>query len=159
MDSNIEVIGVKEENGRPLRPVIGIDPNQIEPIEKEMVGYNNLMRPYYQPRLYIEEADGKTILVIKVSPGERRPYKVPDQITAKQKAYNYYIRYNSSSIVPKDEYERELINLANRMPFDDRGNDDIKLTDISPLLLHDFYVAIQIIGWYLSFINFLLLFK
>jgi hypothetical protein len=39
------------------------------------------MRPYYQPRLYIEEADGKTILVIKVSPGERRPYKVPDQIT------------------------------------------------------------------------------
>lgn len=46
------VIGVKEENGRPLRPVIGIDPNQIEPIEKDMVGYNNLMRPYYQPRLY-----------------------------------------------------------------------------------------------------------
>lgn len=59
----------------------------------------------------------------------RRPYKVPDQITARQKAYNYYIRYNSSSIVPKGEYERELINLANRMPFDDRGNDDIKMTD------------------------------
>ena len=93
--------------------------------------------------LYIEEADGKTILVIKVSPGERRPYKVPDQITAKQKTYNYYIRYNSSSIVPKDEYERELINLANRMPFDDRGNDDIKLTDISPLLLHDYLVKVK----------------
>jgi len=61
--------------------------------------------------------------------------KVPDQITAKQKTYNYYIRYNSSTIVPKNEYERELINLANRMPFDDRGNDDIKLTDISPLPL------------------------
>jgi ATP-dependent DNA helicase RecG len=30
--------------------------------------------------LYVEEADGKTILVIKVSPGERRPYKVPDQV-------------------------------------------------------------------------------
>lgn len=101
------------------------------------------MRPYYQPRLYIEEADGKTILVIKVSPGERRPYKVPDQITAKQKTFNYYIRYNSSSIVPRDEYERELINLANRMPFDDRGNDDIKLTDISPLLLHDYLVKVK----------------
>lgn len=137
------VVGVKEENGHAIRPVIGIEPNQIEPIEKDMVGYNNLMRPYYQPRLYIEEADGKTILVIKVSPGERRPYKVPDQITAKQKTYNYYIRYNSSSIVPKDEYERELINLANRMPFDDRGNDDIKLTDISPLLLHDYLVKVK----------------
>ena len=137
------VVGVQEENGHAIRPVTGIDPNLIEPIEKDMVGYNNLMRPYYQPRLYIEEADGKTILVIKVSPGERRPYKVPDQITAKQKTYNYYIRYNSSSIVPKDEYERELINLANRMPFDDRGNDDIKLTDISPLLLHDYLVKVK----------------
>ena len=137
------VVGVKEVNGRPVRPVIGIDPDQIESIEKEMVGYNNLMRPYYQPRLYIEEADGKTILVIKVSAGERRPYKVPDCITAKQKMYNYYIRYNSSSIVPKDEYERELIDLANRTPFDDRGNDQITLKDISPLLLHDYLVKVK----------------
>ena len=137
------VVGVQEEKGRAIRPVTGINPDQIEPIEKEMVGYNNLIRPYYQPRLYIEEVDGKTILILKVSPGERRPYKVPDQITAKQKTYNYYIRYNSSSIVPKDEYERELINLANRMPFDDRGNDNIKLTDISPLLLHDYLVKIK----------------
>ena len=137
------VVGVKEVNGRPVRPVIGIDPNQIEPIEKDMVGFNNLMQPYYQPRLYIEEADGKTILVIKVSAGERRPYKAPDQITARQKTYNYYIRYNSSSIVPKGEYERELINLANRTPFDDRGNDQITLKDISPLLLHDYLVKVK----------------
>ena len=137
------VVGVKEVNGRPVRPVIGIALDQIESIEKEMVGYNNLMRPYYQPRLYIEEADGKTILVLKVSAGERRPYKVPDCVTAKQKMYNYYIRYNSSSIVPKDEYERELINLANRTPFDDRGNDQITLKDISPLLLHDYLVKVK----------------
>ncbi len=137
------VVGVKEENGRALRPVVGIDANKIEPIEKEMVGYNNLMRPYYQPRLYIEEADGKTILVIKVSAGERRPYKVPDFVTAKQKTYNYYIRYNSSSIVPKAEYERELLDLANRTPFDDRGNDQITLNDISPLLLHDYLVKVK----------------
>ena len=137
------VIGVQEENGRAIRPVAGINPDQIEPIEKEMVGYNNLIHPYFQPRLYIEEVDRRTILIIKVTPGERRPYKVPDQITAKQKTYNYYIRYNSSSIVPKDEYERELLHLANRMPFDDRGNDDIKLMDISPLLLHDYLVKVK----------------
>lgn len=45
-----------------------------------MVGYNNLIRPYYQPRLFIEEVDGKSVLVIKVTAGERRPYKVPDRI-------------------------------------------------------------------------------
>ena len=36
------VVGVKEVNGRPVRPVVGIDPNQIEPIEKDMVGWCRL---------------------------------------------------------------------------------------------------------------------
>lgn len=105
------VIGVKEENGRAVRPVIGIDSQKIEPIEKEMVGLNNLIQPYYQPRLFIEEADGKTVLIIKVTAGERRPYKVPDQITAKQKSYNYYIRYNSSCIVPKTSMKKSCETL------------------------------------------------
>ena len=136
------IVGVKEEHGHAVRPVLGVNPESIEQIEKDMVGYNNLIRPYYQPRLFIEEVDGKTILIIKVTAGERRPYKVPDRITAKQKNFNYYIRYNSSSIVPKDEYERELINLANRTPFDDRGNDQISLRDISTTLLRDFLVEV-----------------
>ena len=136
------IVGVKEEHGRAVRPVLGVEPEKIEQIEKDMVGYNNLIRPYYQPRLFIEEVDGKTVLIIKVAAGERRPYKVPERITSKQKDFNYYIRYNSSSIVPKDEYERELINLANRTPFDDRGSDIITLKDISTALLRDFLVEV-----------------
>ncbi len=137
------VVGVKEENGRAVRPVLGVAPQMIEIIEKEMVGYNNLIQPYYQPRLFLEEADGKNILIIKVTAGERRPYKVPDQITAKQKNWNYYIRYNSSCIVPKNEYEEELRSLANRVPFDDRGNADIKITDISTTVLRDHLVTVK----------------
>ena len=137
------VVGVEEVNGRAVRPVKGINPNQVESIEKDMVGFNNLIMPYYQPRLFIEEADGKTILIIKVTAGERRPYKVPDQITAKQKTWNYYIRYNSSCIVPKNEYEEELRGLANRVPFDDRGNADIKITDISTAVLRDHLVTVK----------------
>lgn len=137
------VVGVKEENGHAMRPVIGIDSQKIELIEKEMVGLNNLIQPYYQPRLFIEEADGKTILIIKVTAGERRPYKVPDCVTAKQKTYNYYIRYNSSCIVPKNEYEEELRSLANRVPFDDQGNANIKIEDISTSILRDHLVAVK----------------
>lgn len=137
------VIGAKENQGRAVRPILGIDPQKIESIEKEMVGFNNLIQPYYQPRLFIEETDGKTLLVIKVTAGDRRPYKVPDQVTAKQKSYNYYIRYNSSCIVPKNEYEEELRSLTNRIPFDDRGNPDIKLSDISATLLRDHLVTVK----------------
>ncbi|MDO4510805.1 MAG: putative DNA binding domain-containing protein, partial [Bacteroidales bacterium] len=139
----IIVVGVDEQNGKAIRPVTGIDTDTIEKIEKDMVGYNNLIQPYYQPRLFIEHIDGKTVLVIRVTAGERRPYKVPSKITAKQKDYNFYIRYNSSSIVPKGEYERELINLANRTPFDDRGNDAIQLKDISSSLLRDYLVEVK----------------
>lgn len=63
------IVGVKEEHGRAVRPVLGVEPEKIEQIEKDMVGYNNLIRPYYQPRLFIEEVDGKIVLIIKVAAG------------------------------------------------------------------------------------------
>ena len=88
------VVGVDEVNGRPVRPVAGIDANEIEPIEKDMVGFNNLIVPYYQPRVFFEQVDGKTVMVIWVTAGERRPYKVPDNVTAKdrEKKSNYYLK-------------------------------------------------------------------
>lgn len=136
------VVGVEEKNGKAMRPVAGIDSDRIESIEKEMIGFNNLINPYYQPSVFIEEVDDRNIVVIKVSAGERRPYKVPEQITSKHKTYNYYIRYNSSTIIAKDDYERELMNLANRTPFDDRGNPNIELNDLSAVLIRDFLVAV-----------------
>lgn len=132
------VVGVDEVNGRAVRPVAGIDINDVEPIEKTMVGFNNLITPYYQPRVFFEQVDGKTVIVIWVTAGERRPYKVPDMITAKEKKYNYYIRYNSSSIVAKGDYLAELMNMVNRVPFDDRGNVKAKPEDVSMLLIRDY---------------------
>ena len=132
------VVGVEEHNGRALRPVAGIDINSIEPIEKAMVGFNNMITPYYQPRVFIENIDGKIVMVIWVTAGDRRPYRVPEMVTAKEKKYNYYIRYNSSSIIAKEDYLTELMNLANRVPFDDRGNIKAKIEDISMLLIRDY---------------------
>src|SRR3954462_9430377 len=49
------LIGIEEENGRAKRPVKGIDLQQFDAIQKQMIGFNNLIRPYYAPRLYLEE--------------------------------------------------------------------------------------------------------
>ena len=134
------VVGVDEVNGRAVRPVLGIDINEIEPIEKAMVGFNNLIVPYYQPRVFFEQVDGKMVMVIWVTAGERRPYKVPENVTAKdgEKKSNYYIRYNSSSIVAKGDYLAELMNMVNRVPFDDRGNVKATPEDVSMLLIRDY---------------------
>ncbi len=132
------IVGVEEENGRPKRPVCGVNINELDAIQKSMIGFNNLIQPYYQPRTAIEDVDGKKVFVIWVTAGDRRPYKVPDQITAKHKEFNYYIRYNSNSIVAKGDYEVELLNMANRVPFDDRGNISATISDVSMLLIRDF---------------------
>jgi len=120
------VVGVEEENGRAKRPVCGVDIDDLDDIQKSMIGFNNLIMPYYQPRTAIEDVDGKKVFVIWATAGDRRPYKVPDNITAKHKEYNYYIRYNSSSIVAKGDYEVEL------------GNTSATIKDVSMLLVRDF---------------------
>lgn len=45
------VVGVAEERGRAKRPVLGLTTNELARIQREMIGYNNLIRPVYHPRL------------------------------------------------------------------------------------------------------------
>lgn len=54
----------------------------------------------------------------------------------------FYIRYGTSTVEAKGEQLDELRDMANRVPFDDRGNPEIKLSDISPLLLKDYLVNV-----------------
>ena len=137
------IIGVKEKNGRPLRPVKGLNLEEIEPIEKAMIGFNNLIQPAYFPFVSIEDIDERKVLVIWAPGGTNRPYKVPEEITSKQKHYNYFIRYNSSSVVAKGDLERELLELTNQIPFDDRVNMQAGLNDISKTLVRDFLIKTQ----------------
>lgn len=132
------VVGVEEENGVAKRPVCGIPEASLDKIQREIHQYNQLIEPLYAPRLSVEEVDGEKILVIWVTSGNNRPYTVPSDVTAKLKKPVFYIRYGSSSIEAKGELLDQLRDLANRVPFDDRGNENISLSDISPLLLKDY---------------------
>lgn len=137
------IVGVDENNGRPVRPVRGVPIETIDRIEKEMVGFNNLFEPFYMPRVSVEDIDGKKVIVIWALAGDRRPYKIPEHITAKHKTPKYFIRYNSSTIEAKGENEMELIELANRVPFDDRGNLTARISDVSMLLIREFLNQVQ----------------
>lgn len=134
------IVGVEENDGLPVRPVKGLSINQVEPIGKDMVAYDNLINPVYHPKTSVEEIDGRTVFVIWCPAGQDRPYEVPDEIMAKEKKYNYRVRYNSSSIIPKGQMLRELLDLANDTPFDDRPNMSATIDDISQTLVRDFLV-------------------
>lgn len=131
------IIGVKAENGLPVRPVKGISLDKIDKIQQAMIGYNNLIRPVYHPKLEIEEVDGKHILVMWIPGGSNRPYEVPEDITSRKKEYFYYIRKYASSVKTNKNEREELISLANQIPFDDRANTTASTDDISFTLLKD----------------------
>ena len=135
------LVGVEEKNGI-ASPVAGINVDAVDGILKQMVGFNNMLDPYYLPRTSVEEVDGKPILVIWVPSGVNRPYAVPSDVLAKAKQMKYYIRSGSSSIVAKGEVLEELRDMANRVPFDDRPNPNIAMSDISMVLLRDYLAKI-----------------
>lgn len=139
------VVGVDtdDQTGVAIRPVEGIPVEEIDNILQDMVGYNNKIAPYYMPRTSTEEVDGKTVLVIWCPAGINRPYSVPENVTAKNGSKEYfYIRSGTSSIIAKGEVLDELRELASRVPFDERGNPDIRLEDISTLLLREYLVKV-----------------
>lgn len=120
------------------RPVKGIPEYMLDEIQKEMLSYNNMIAPPYFPKAIPLEVDGKWILVIVARTGQQRPYKSPEHVTSKKdKKYNYYIRYLTSSVKANSEQERELINMADQTPYDCRANHKAVFDDISPVLLED----------------------
>ncbi|WP_162416954.1 RNA-binding domain-containing protein [Cyclobacterium roseum] len=132
------IVGIAEENGRPVLPPQGLSEEDFDGIQKEMIQLNNLINPAYHPKISIEEIQGKKILVIWAFGGDNRPYEVPDEIKAKDKKYHYYVRYGSSSIKVSKNQKEELISLSGKTPFDDRANSQVSLDEISLTLVRDY---------------------
>lgn len=145
------LIGVEQDdNGIAKRPVKGIPLESVDKILKEMVGYDakvsssNLIPVSYNSKVSVEEVDGNTILVIWVPTGPNRPYCVPESVVSKQQTTKkYYIRSKSSTIEAKGETLDQVRDLANRVPFDERGNEAAEIKDISSLLVYEHLKAVK----------------
>lgn len=145
------LVGVEQdENGIAKRPVKGLPLETIDEILKEMVGYDskisssNLRSISYNTKVSVEEVDGRTILVIWVPTGPNRPYCVAESVVAKNKSpMKYYVRSKSSTIEARGETLDEVRDLANRIPFDDRGNETIGIDDISEILVYEHLKSVK----------------
>ena len=136
-------MGVEEENGIAKRPVKGVSETDIARILKEMIGYDAKISPAYLCKVSPEEIDGKTILVIWVPAGINRPYSVMESVVANRSTPKFYIRSKSSTIEAKGEILDEVRELANRVPFDERGNTDIGIEDISGIRVYEHLKSIE----------------
>lgn len=132
------LVGVEEENGIAKRPVAGLPEDRLDTIQKEMVGFNNKINPYYKPISSLEDVDGVKILAIWVPTGPSRPYSVPIAVTNAKSMPQWYVREHSSSSIAKGDTLTQLRDLTNRIPFDERPNPSIDINDISPILVADY---------------------
>lgn len=145
------LVGVEQdENGIAKRPVKGLPIEEIDDILKAMVGYDakisssNLRSVSYNTKVSVEDIDGKTVLVIWVPTGPNRPYCVAESVVAKNKSpLKYYIRSKASTVEARGETLDEVRALANRIPFDERGNEAIKIDDISAVLVYEHLKAVK----------------
>ena len=137
------IVGVEEENGRPILPPKGIDPATIDDIQKELLRLGHIaIQPNYHPVSVPYEIDGKSILVIWAPGGETRPYKAKKSLGKDENEYAWYIRKGSNTVRAKDQDEQELLGLAATVPFDDRINRRASVEDLSRDLIVDFLAEI-----------------
>jgi len=124
------ILGVAEENGRPVLPPVGLSASRLDAIQKEIIELGYRMVPYYHPIIAPCEIDGKHLLILWATGGQTRPYKAPVSLAGGQREFAYYIRKGSVTVRATPQDETELMSLAATVPFDDRINQRAVLDDL-----------------------------
>lgn len=55
----------------------------------------------------------------------------------------HYIRKTSNTVEPSDDEEKDLFNLANRVPFDDRVNHEAEMSDLNITLIQNYLKEVK----------------
>lgn len=136
------IIGVAEEDGKPVLPPVGLETNQLDPIQKKIVELGYKLTPHYFPVVVPHKIQDKNILVVWIPGGDNRPYKAPSTLGANFRM-EYYVRHLSVSCKATSEEERQLIELASKIPFDDRINHHADIEDLRLPLIRSFLREIK----------------
>ena len=75
--------------------------------------------------------------------GYLRPYSSPKSMAKEEKERVCYIRKMSSTIIPSEEEKRDLYNLANNVPFDDRVNHEADIVDLNLTLIQAYLKEVE----------------
>lgn len=132
------VIGVQEDAGRPVYPLRGVPSDKVDYYQKNIFARCKLLRPAYTPIIGIETYQDKQFIVIWCPGGDNRPYSSPKTMEKDNKERVHYIRKASNTVEPSDDEEKDLFNLANRVPFDDRVNHQAELADLNITLIQNY---------------------
>lgn len=128
------IVGVAENQGQPVLPPAGLQQNQLDKIQGEIIQLAHQISPNYFPIVQPYLLQGQHILVLWCPAGDNRPYAAPST-QGKSTQRQYYVRIGSRSVAAQDETLRQLQELTARIPFDDRVNNQAGLLDLDLALI------------------------
>ena len=79
-----------DDNGQPVFPPAGLRANQLDPVQRELLAYCNLIQPSYFPILSVEQYEGRNLIALWAPGGQNRPYKAPRAVTARGALYGRF---------------------------------------------------------------------
>ncbi|MDR1856319.1 MAG: ATP-binding protein [Desulfovibrio sp.] len=133
------IIGVSEDNGKPMLPPVGITQKEADDIQKQLLNLGkSAITPEYIPRAVPYIVDGQLVLVIWAWGGHDRPYAAKTSLKKDSTETAYYIRRNSCSVKATKPELDALLSISMSPPFDDRENYFSKSTDLSKELIIDY---------------------
>ncbi len=124
------IIGIAEEDGRAILPPKGLVINELDKTQQALHQLCHKITPAYFPVVEPYEINGQYILVVWVPGGESRPYKASKDLS-KGAERLYYVRRMSSTAKANKQEEQQLLQLAAKVPFDDRVNHHASINDLS----------------------------
>jgi len=132
------IVGIDGQDGRPLLPPVGLNPNQLHRIQGELTQLGHRMEPLYMPVIQPYLFQGRHILVLYCPAGDVRPYSAPESLGGGRQSRFHYIRSGSRSLRAQGENLRHLQELGARIPFDDRVHPVATLKDLDLGLIRSF---------------------
>ncbi len=136
------VLGISEDNGQPVLPPVGLQLNQIDPIQQELNKICRKILPNYFPIVEPVDYQNQKILILWCPGGSNRAYKAPEKLSGETQ-YFYYIRRLSSTVRPTLDEERELISMSSNIPYDDQVNHNASLNDFDITTIKSFLDEIK----------------
>lgn len=137
------VIGAKEQSGKLVRPIIGLEETSIDYIQKDLLKYCNYLKPRYIPQSEPVIFEGKHLLLVWCPGGYDRPYQCPKRPTSNNPEKTYYIRRLSSTIEATNLDIQELMTLTRNIPFDDRINFLSEISNLNFTLIRNYLIKVN----------------
>ena len=122
---------------------MGVSTDKLDVYQKSIYAKCKLIRPAYSPIIGVETYQDKQFIVIWCPGGDNRPYSSPKTMARDNKERIHYIRKASNTVEPSDDEEKDLFNLANRVPFDDRVNHQAEISDLNITIIQNYLKEVK----------------